>query len=135
MPLSPFHDIVERCRISAYGSTTHRVSDIASERFDIPPQIICSFFIQWIGWIWFQKQVLALAHSQQGRYLQSIYNGVKVEHGFPIFTKNIKANISIHVNVWMIYLCKLASVIDIQKYPLSAADFGRLVRIFASNGE
>ena len=53
VPLSPFHDIVERCRISAYGSTTHRVSDIASERFDIPPQIVCSFFIQWIGRIWF----------------------------------------------------------------------------------
>lgn len=65
--------------------------------------------------------------------MKSVDHGIEVEDWFPIFTKNIETNIPRRVDVGMV---DLRSAPELRrKNFLSAANFGRLVRVFISDGK
>ena len=55
-----FEDVVEGDWIAAYGAAAHGVPDVTFEVFDVSSEIFCCFFVQWIGGIGFQEEVLLL---------------------------------------------------------------------------
>jgi hypothetical protein len=72
--------------------STNSAHNYAPELRSIVPKQFSGFLVKWIVWVWLQEQ----------KY-ETIYHGADGENGFPVLSQNVEANVSVRIDVRMIY--------------------------------